>query len=263
MSVQAACAIHAERPAVAACNRCGTFSCDECLSRTPVGSLPVCSACVERMSVSQLPWDYRADLGWAKAWFKSLGPILLRPGVTFSTAKTEGDIGGSLLFSFLSWFVAFIPSFVIFAIFGAMLPSIIGGSTTGSTEWRNILLGSYGIMAIFLVAMTLFGMISTVIMAAFDHLVLLMFGKPQSFETTLRGASLSLAPYVLGLIPICGLYIAPIWSLIAKIFAYKGLHRTSAGVAVLGALAAPVLLFILGCGLYMIGLLAVLAAGKQ
>ena len=69
----AACAIHPELQAVAACSRCGTFSCGGCLSQTPAGSPPLCAACVARTSVSQLPWDYRDDLGWLKAWFKSLG----------------------------------------------------------------------------------------------------------------------------------------------------------------------------------------------
>jgi len=261
-AIEAACAIHSDRQAVAACSRCGTFSCEECLSQSPAGT-PLCAACVARASTSQLPWDYRDDLGWVKAWFKSLGAILLHPGVTFSTAKPDGDVGGSLLFSLLAWLTAYLPTFVVFAIFGAMIPSLMGEGSGSTPQLRAILMGSYGVMALLLVMLAIFGMVFTIIMAALEHLVMMMFGKPRGFDTTLRGASLSMAPYLLGVIPICGLYIAPIWALVVKIFAYKGLHRTSTGVAVLGALAIPALFIVLGCGLYMITLFAVMAAGAR
>jgi hypothetical protein len=262
-ATRAACAIHADRDALAACSRCGTFSCEECLSQTPPGDPPLCAACVARTSVSQLPWDYREDVGWLRAWFKSLGPILLRPGVTFSTAKPDGDVGGSLLFSLLGYLMALLPTFGVFALFGAMLPAIAGDSSSTTPAIRAILMGSVAFMAVFVVMIAIFGMVFTIIMAALDHLVMMMFGKPRGFDTTLRGAALSMAPYILGLIPVCGLYIAPLWALVVKIFAYRGLHRMPAGIAVLGALAVPALFFVLGCGLYMIGMFAVMAAGSR
>ena len=47
--------------------------------------------------------------------------------------------------------------------------------------------------------------------------MLRMVGKPRGFETTLRAASLSLAPYAIGLIPVCSQYVAPIWVLVVKV----------------------------------------------
>lgn len=255
-----ACAIHPDRTAVSPCSRCGTFSCEECLRQTPVGSAPLCAACVERLAVSQLPWDHREDLGWARAWFKSLGAILLRPGVTFATAKPEGDLGGSLLFALLAWLTALVPSFVLFALIGAMIPSMIG-NTGSSPEVRAVLLGSFGVLILVLLAMALLGTFFTFVSAAIEHLALLLLGKPRSFETTLRAAALSLAPFALGIIPICGMYVAPIWAIIAKVFAFMGLHRASAGVAVVGALAVPLFFLVLACGLSAIaGIFGMLAA---
>lgn len=254
-----ACGLHPERTAVAPCSRCGTFSCEECLRQTPVGQAPLCQACVVRMSVSQLPWDHRQELGWARAWFKSMGAILLRPGVTFATAKTEGDIGGSLLFALLAWLTAIMPSFVLFALIGAMIPSMIG-ETGSSPEVRAIMLGSFGVLLLAVLALVLLGTFFTFITAAIEHLALVLIGKPRGFETTLRAASLSLAPFVLGIIPICGMYVAPIWALIAKIFAFMGLHRMSAGVAVVGAFAAPLFFILLACGFsgvaWVVGMMA-------
>jgi hypothetical protein len=254
--IDAACAIHTDREALTTCTRCGTFSCQECLSQSPPGEL-LCAACISRAATSQLPWDYRDELGWLRAWWKSVGAILLRPGVTFSTAKPDGDIGGSLLFSAVSWFAGCFTTFAVFAVLGALIPSF-GGNSEREGSLRAIIVGTYGVMA---VMMPLLGIAGTVVMAALEHLLLMLFGKPRGFDTTLRANALSLAPYVLGLIPVCSLYVAPIWVLVVKIFAYKGLHRTTTGVAVLGALALPALSIILGCGFYLLVLAAALAAG--
>ncbi|KFE66764.1 YIP1 family protein [Hyalangium minutum] len=255
-----ACALHPDRTAVAPCSRCGTFSCEECLQQTPVGQAPLCAACMERLSISQLPWDHREDLGWARAWFKSLGAVLLRPGVTFATAKPEGDLGGSLLFAFLAWLTALVPTFVVFALAGALIPSLIGDTGT-KPEIRAILLSSFGVAILIVLLLALFGTFFTFIGAAIEHVTLLLLGKPRGFETTLRAASLSLAPFVLGLIPICGMYVAPIWAIIAKVFAFMGLHRTSAGIAVVGALAVPAFFLLIGCALSGVAWVVAMTAG--
>lgn len=255
--LEAACAIHPDRQAVTTCSRCGTFSCQECLSPSPSGKL-LCAACIARESTSQLPWDYREELGWARAWFKSLSAILLRPTATFSTAKPEGDVSGSILFMAISWFAGCFTSFVAFAGIGALLPSLVENPQRDDS-FRLIIVTTYGIMA---VVAPVFGMAGTLAMAGIEHLLLMMFGKPRGFETTLRAASLSLAPYALGVIPICGLYVAPIWVLVVKVFAYKELHRTTIGVAVLGALAVPALLILLGCGFYALALALALTGVK-
>ncbi|HVG58204.1 MAG TPA: YIP1 family protein [Hyalangium sp.] len=253
--LEAACAIHSDRQAVTTCSRCGTFSCQECLSESPSGKF-LCAACVAR-ETSQLPWDYREELGWARAWFKSVSAILLRPTMTFSTAKSEGDVSGSLLFMAISWFAGCFTSFATFAAIGAWLPSLI--ETPKREESFGLVIATmYGVMA---VVVPLMGMAGSLVMAGLDHLLMLMSGKPRGFETTLRASALSLAPYALGLIPICSLYVAPIWVLVVKVFAYKEMHRTTIGVAVLGALAVPGLIVLLGCGFYALALaLALMSA---
>lgn len=256
---QAACAIHADRPAVTTCSRCGTFSCQECLSQSPPGEL-LCAACVGRSGTSQLPWDHREELGWVRAWFKSLGAILLRPGVTFSTAKPEGDVGGSLLFAAISWFVACFTTFVVIGAAGAMIPFISGSSERDMEIARVAIPAAYGVMALLAPA---FGIAGTLVIAALEHLLMRLIGKPRGFETTLRAASLSLAPYALGVIPICSLYVAPFWVLVVKVFAYKEMHRTTIGTALMGALALPVLGIVLGCGFYLLALSLALATGAK
>jgi hypothetical protein len=244
--LEAVCAIHPDRQAETTCSRCGTFACQECLSPSPAGKL-LCAACMARESTSQLPWDYREELGWARAWFKSLRAILLRPGMTFATAQPEGDVGGSLLFMALSWFFGCFTSFTWFGALAALGPAL-GEGTGREAPFRLMLVASFGFM---ILTAPLFGIASTIIMAGFEHLILMMFGKPRGFETTLRAAALSLAPYALGVIPICGFYIAPLWGLVTKAIAFKGMHRTTIGIALLGAIGVPVVLTVLFCGLYV------------
>jgi hypothetical protein len=255
--LQAACAIHRDRQAVTTCSRCGTFSCQECLSESPPGET-LCTACVARATTSQLPWDYREELGWARAWFKSVTAILLRPTATFTTAKAEGDVGGSLLFMAISWFVGCFTTFAAFALVGALLPSFIGKSKDAGSIGA-VIATTYVAMAF---VVPLFGVAGTLLMTALEHLVMMMFGKPRGFETSLRAAALSLAPYALGVIPVCSLYVAPIWVLVVKVFAYKGLHRTTIGVAALGALAIPALSIVLGCGFYALAIAIALTSAK-
>jgi hypothetical protein len=214
---------------------------------------------VARAAASQLPWDYREELGWARAWFKSLSAILFRPSMTFSTAKPEGDVGGSILFMAISWFAGCFTTFVAFALIGALVPSFVE-NTGDAAPVRAVIVTTYGVMA---VLVPIFGIAGTLVMTGLEHLVMMMFGKPRGFETTLRAASLSLAPYALGVIPICGLYIAPLWVLVVKVFAYKGMHRTTIGTAILGALALPALSIVLGCGFYLLVLSLALAAGGK
>ncbi|MFL5344743.1 MAG: YIP1 family protein [Hyalangium sp.] len=251
---QAACAVHPERVALQPCGRCGTFACEECLRDSPPGET-LCAACVAREGTYLLPWDERQELGIVRAWFKSVLPIMLRPRATFSAAaRRPGDAGGSILFALIANFLGFFTTLLLFTLLMAFMP-IPMEPTPGAIPYRALMVGTYGSM---IVLAPLFGLAATVLMAAIDHVVMRIFGKPQPFETTLRAASLAQAPLALGVIPFCSLYIAPFWVLVAKVFAYKGLHRTTTGVAAAGALLAPVVATVLFCGAYAILIAAVM-----
>lgn len=257
--IPAACAIHPERVALQTCSRCGTFACEQCLSDSPSGET-LCAACVAREGTHPLPWDERQELGVVRAWFKTVIPIMLRPRVTFSMAsRRAGDIGGSILFAAIANFVGYFTTFLLFAILMAFIPLNVE-NTQGAPPYRALMVGTYGA---FIVLAPLFGLAATVLMAAIDHVIMRIAGKPRPFEITLRAASLAQAPLALGLIPFCSLYIAPFWVLVAKVFAYKGLHRTTTGVAAAGALLAPVAATVLCCGGYMLLIVAMMAVGDH
>lgn len=248
----AVCAVHPEHPAVQVCPRCGSFACAECL-REALPEEPLCAACRAREPVSPLPWDHRAELGVVRAWFKTVPAVMLRPGLTFSSARTRGDTTGSLLFSAIASLLGTFTTGVGFVVFSFWMPLPPG---PGSEGMRTTIISSYAVLTLLA---PFLGMAANAVSALIDHVVMVMLGKPRPFEVTLRAASLSLAPSVLGVIPLCSMYVAPFWILVARVFAYKRMHRTTTGVALAGALLAPSLAFFLCIGFYAIVFFALMS----
>lgn len=235
--IQASCAVHPERVALQPCGRCGTFACEQCLG----GSLPeeiLCAACVAHEGALLLPWDRRQEVGILRAWLRSAIPLMLHPRVTLSRiARREGDVAGSMLFAAIASFFGFFTSFLLFTIVTAVvaLPAMEARGYGRDGARAVAVYGSLTVLSPFL------GLVATLFMAVIDHLILRLIGKPRSLDITLRGAALSQAPLALGLVPFCSFFITLHWVLVTKVFAYKGLHRTSTGVAVASALLTPML----------------------
>lgn len=104
-------------------------------------------------------------------------------------------------------------------------------------------------------------MVATLVNSALDHLVFRLERTGQPFSVTLRANALSLSPNLMGLIPLCGAYVSPLWTLGLRIYAYRALHRTGWGTAALGALAVPLLSCGLVFGVYALMLLVGLGLG--
>ena len=259
-STEPTCAVHPRMKGLGVCSRCGAFACASCLHANPQG-LAICASCHEREPDVLLPWDRREELGTFKAFYKTCVEVLLRPGPTFSESRTEGTVGSSLLFSLLCGFLAFFTTGIVYAVFfGAMsmaLPSDTGEGPSPS-EFRWIMVA---MMGAWIVLAPVMAVVTTVVNAAIDHLVLRMCGVTRGFQVTLRANALSQAPYALGVVPICGAQVAPIWTMVARVFAYRGQHRTTWGVAALGALLAPMATLCL-CGSAYVAMLVFIMNNK-
>ncbi|MCY1081953.1 YIP1 family protein [Archangium lansingense] len=236
-SAEPTCAIHPNRVSLASCDRCGTFACAECLHQNSRGEV-VCQRCHELEPDVLLPWDKREELGTFTALWKTIHTVMLHPEALY-TVRPEGSASSSLLFSLLcslpSGFMTGLTYMGIFSFMPAMLPAEARSSGDLPT-WIGPLMF---VLCLFLVP--LFSVASTVILSGLDHLVMKLGGVTRGYGVTLRAHSLSQAPWVLGLIPFCGMYSAMPWALVARAFAYRGLHRTTWGVALTGTLIVPVL----------------------
>ena len=240
------CAFHPHRVSLAICDRCGSFACAECLrlnSRREV----VCQRCHALDQDAPLPWDRREELGTFTAWWKTVVHVMLHPD-TFPTLRPQGSAGGSLLFTLLcSLPTSFMMGLLYLGLF-AFLPSRLAEELREDTVqgWMGPFM-----FAFCMIAGPLFSLASTVIFAGLDHLVLMLGGVSRGFQVTFRAHALSQAPWVLGLVPCVGIYVAPVWALVARAFAYHGLHRTTWGVALAGSLLTPLLSCCMCGGAYL------------
>ncbi|WNG50678.1 YIP1 family protein [Archangium minus] len=243
------CAVHPTLRSLATCERCGAFACARCL-RSGARGEAVCEACLAREPNLPVPWDEREELGTFKAFWKTCVNVLLRPEF-FSRARAEGSASSSLLFVLLCslppCFVTGLTYLGMFSFMPAMFP------IPRAEDQPNVPFEWIGVAAF--VASILLGPVmavaTTVLGAGLDHLVLRMGNVTRGFQVTLRAHALSQAPWVLGVVPFIGTQVAPFWALVARVFAYRGLHRTTWGVAVAGALLGPGLLCCLCGGSYI------------
>ena len=89
------CAVHLDRPAVQPCDRCGNFSCTECLA--PAGSQQLCGSCRGRWS--ELEWDRRKELGLFRAWWLTSRRMLVSPLQTLDVISPDGTIVESSIYA--------------------------------------------------------------------------------------------------------------------------------------------------------------------
>lgn len=244
-SSEPVCAVHPEYLSLAACARCGGFACPQCLNAGDRGE-PLCTSCHARAPSGQLAWDRREELGTLKAYWETCQDIMFRPTPTFERMAPMGTVGSSLGFSALCGLASILTTallYMAFMLFFIPTPPL-EGDNVNPTAVRAAGVGFFGI---WIVLAPLGGMFATLFSSGVDHLLLRLAGTEQPYAVTLRGNALSQAPFLLGLIPFCSLYVTPFWAMGLRVIAYRSLHGTSWGGAALGALAGP-LLSCLVCG---------------
>lgn len=241
----ALCAVHPEVKATGACSRCGTFGCGACL--TSRGTDWLCAQCLSR--VGTLPWDERDTLGLWRAWWRTSVQMISSPSQALSTAEPDAPLGSSIVFALLSTVVGFAPTLLAYAV--VLVPVMLMGSrkeALGAGAWLVPVIAVF--YAVMLVGMQIG---SVLFFAGLDHLGLMLLGaRPKSYSVTVRAYALSMGPYLLGLLPLCSLYVFPLWSVVLRIIANMHLHKTTAGKAS-AAVLVPIFLL---CG----GLIAFYAA---
>lgn len=251
-----ACAWHPDVRSLQPCARCGSFACAQCLREGDDAAL--CHACFDREPQGLTPWDRRAELGFFKAYFLTAWATISRPAPFFRKARSEGSFGSSFLFALVSNVLAFTPTMLLYLLFFLALPGFLERAAADGTEdapKQDFFAIFYGIMAGYAVVLPFLGVAFTLFVAGIDHLVMRIAGVPGSFGVTFRAASLSLGPLIVGVIPLCGMYVYPLWTVVLKMFAYQGLHRTTMAKGAWGAWVSFAL-----CGLSCVGWYAAMFA---
>jgi hypothetical protein len=191
---------------------------------------------------STLAWDERESVGMWRSFWRTSVAMMSHPIQTLTTARADAPLGSSILFSVLALVAGMGPTLAIYAgIFGVV------GLTMPTSDLK---LGSSAVfipLAIIFYVILLFmlqvaGLLFT---AGLDHVALMMLGeRPRAYAVSVRAGALAMGPYLIGLVPVCGIYVFPIWSIVLRIFAVMHLHNVSAGKAT----AAVLLPLVLLCG---------------
>lgn len=236
-AVDALCARHPEVKATGACSRCGTFGCGQCLQQSGMDWL--CETCLQRAGV--LPWDERATIGTWRAWWRTATLMISQPTKTTSTANPDAPIGSSILFATLSTIAGMGPTILVYAVI--LVPTLLLAPGKDMPKFAPALIPVFVLFyVVFLLAMQVG---SVFVISGFDHLGLMLVGaNPRSYAVTVRAYALSMGCYVIGLVPICGLYVFPIWSIVLRIIGNMNLHKTTGGKAA-AAVLLPLVVF---CG---------------
>jgi hypothetical protein len=207
----------------------------------------MCTKCF--VVVAKLPWDERDSIGLWRAWWRTAVAVISAPNDTLRIAEPDAPVGSSIMFALLSTLVGYLPT-VALALPVALLterkeslgiPGLLGGA-----------IAAVFVLLFYGAVLLAFELGSLIVVSGLEHFALMMLGTHKSYSVTLRAHSLGTSAYLAGILPGCGVYVHPLWSIVLRIFALMHLHKTSGGQAAAGVL--------LPIGLMCGGLFALYAA---
>ena len=165
--------------------------------------------------------------------------MLGSPEKTLGHAQRPDSPGGSVLFALLSTLAGSAPS-LVFCFGSSLLVTAISKFDMPDRSPPTVAALGLGAITVFTL---LSAVVSEVVSVFIEHGVLQLSGARPRFATTLRAHALSMSPYLVGLVPFCGALICPFWAVALRVSAFKALHGTTTGPAVLAAVL-PLLLII-------------------
>jgi hypothetical protein len=200
---------------------------------TGTSALPVSLASSSGAAVpgGGLPWEHREQLGFLKAYFDTVGMVLLKPGEAFALMKSEGDMMGPMIFALIGGCAGIIVSVLL----QLALHSI------GFMADRQSALFGTGLMGLslgYIVLSPVIVIVAAFVISGIFHVCLMMVGgAKKSFETTFRVVCFSSgSTYLLSMVPFCGTTIAGVWNLVVEIIGLARAHETDTGKAVMAVL---------------------------
>ncbi|MCP4873356.1 MAG: hypothetical protein GY898_32090 [Proteobacteria bacterium] len=256
------CAVHADKASVGTCEHCGTFSCGACLGW--IGNKKICATCVRegRVTVFGVPWDQRAELGLARAWFRTATMMFAHPVEFFRKLDPYGPLGEAFLFAAISGGIVSLLFTVLSLLFGALLG--LGmlfdhGPGIGGAEGLLalvIMLVSIGGMFIVMPPLTL--LIGNCVWALIHHgSMRLVGGGTAGLAATLRVCLFGSAYQTIQWIP-CILLCSPlnlattIWYLVMWGIGYTQTHEQDGWKSAVGIILPGLMCCISYIGFYVI-----------
>ena len=219
-------------------------------SAPPPAAPPLSVTAAPAAAASGLPWEHRQQLGLVKAWFDTVSLLITRPGDAFMMMRPEGGMLDPLLFGLIGGCAGSVIS-ILFQDLMSSLP-VFGAN---DEIFRSLGLSRLAFTIIYAVLSPLFVTFGLLILSALFHLCLMLVGGAnRSFETTFRVVCFTGgSAHLFSVIPVCGGFIALVYSIVLYCIGLSRAHPTTTGKALL-AIFLPI---IVCCGVCVL-LVAVL-----
>lgn len=181
------------------------------------------------------PWERRERFGLLNGLYLTVKDVLLAPGRFFHRMPSQMGILRPLMFA---------------VVLGAIGTFIAWMYSLVSSSLQMVLLGDFSHSQSSLVSFFLFLFspilvtLGIFIQAGMIHGALMLLGGNRlGFEATFRVSAYSEATTVILLVPICGSWVAMIWSMVILIIGLYNIHETEPWKAVMAVLAPLLLCF--------------------
>lgn len=258
LAVSATCAVHPQATASFTCTRCGSYGCDAC-TFSGVAGKEICRACAATGLAEPLPWERRREIGWWRAFWRTVKLALLEPSATFRTPSTEDGLLGPILFAAIAYtFGQLVMMLLLLLVFVGM-----GAAVAYTTDEPGIgaIFAGYGLCMVPLVLLQapVYAILGVLFSGGLGHLTLVALKKARApFDQSLRAVCYANAPHVFEILS-C---VAYFWVIAAETIALRELHRCSTGTALLATLGWRMLFFLLIVGGYAALFALALLAGQ-
>lgn len=199
-------------------------------SAPPPTGAPLTVTATPAPAASGLPWEHRQELGLVKAWFDTVSLVITRPSDAFTMMRPEGGMTDPLLFGLIGGCAGAVVSI----LFQGLMSSIPGFS--GNAEvFRQFGVNHLAFILIYAVLSPLLVVFGLFLGSAILHLCLMLVGGAnRSFETTFRVACFTGgSANLFSMIPMCGGFIALVYSIVLYCIGLSRAHQTTTGKALL------------------------------
>lgn len=190
----------------------------------------------------ETPWERLQSMGFFPGLFETVKQVMLTPVEFFSSLSGSGGFSHPAAFYLL---IMEVPALaLVFWLMSGLFPE-------AQTEASGLFeMGLTGIGALtFLLVFPVFMVINLFLSSGVYHILLLTLGEGNAgFEGTFRVVCYSVAPMVLALVPVFGMWAGGIWQLVCLFFGFRFVHGISAAKAALPIILVQVLFVLLLSG---------------
>lgn len=241
------------------------YQCPNCSSKfqSATFGLVICPSCntqvkIESVSVNGCAWDRAVKGGWVDAFIQTIKRALMLPEAFFS--EVAGGTGWirPLIFATIVYMIIFASAAAYQAGFQGLAMSFGIGSQIKNAfipaMALSIPLYIMVVVLIVIVAIPFGTVFLLLVQSAICHVCLMIVGgASRDFMATFRTACYAASPQVLGLVPLIGGIVAPIWQMVLLVIGLKVVHKTTYGKTLL-AVFLPTLLC---CGAFILVAIAI------